>query len=77
MIEVDGNPPKIFETQFSTIKRRNGRDSVPFLGLQPGEHLVRFNGKRKKTDCIVKVWLCPYGWAWEIIKKLKCCNDRR
>ena len=73
MIEVEGNPQKkaYKDVQFSTVKTVRGKKSIPFLGLEPGEHVVRFKGKRKTTDCIVKVWLSMYGWAWQIIRDNK------
>jgi hypothetical protein len=72
MIEVDGRPPikARKETQFSTVKRRSGRESVPFLGLDSGEHIVRFNHNKGHVDCLIKVWLCPYGWAWKILNDI-------
>ena len=58
---------KYKETQFSTVKRRSGKESVPFLGLEVGEHKVRFYNDRKEATLRVKVWLSPYGWAWKIL----------
>jgi hypothetical protein len=70
MIVIEGNPPKKArkDIQFSTVKTRRGVESIPFLGLKPGEYAVKFKGKRKTTVCIVKVWLSMYGWAWQIIR---------
>jgi len=71
MIEVDGKPTKKQreETQFSTIKKIRGRRaSVPFLGLESGEHVVRFKHGKTHTDCVIKVWLSMYGWAWIILR---------
>lgn len=56
------------ETQFSTIKCRRGRESVPFLGLSPGTHKVKFVDGDKSKLCLVKVWISLYGDAWQIIK---------
>lgn len=58
------------ETQYSTIKKRSGKESVPFLGLDTGEHKVKFYTETKESLCLVKVWISPYGWAWRILKKL-------
>lgn len=58
------------ETQYSTIKRRSGKESIPFLDLDTGEHKVKFYTKTKQLLCLVEVWISPYGWAWRIIKKL-------
>jgi hypothetical protein len=72
MVEVEGKPPKkaFHDTQFSSVKRRSGRESVPFLGLEPGEHTVIFKHGKGSTECRIKVWLSMYGWAWKIIKQV-------
>lgn len=62
-------------TQFSTKKTRAGKKSVPFLGLNSGNHEVRFvHNKKEYTDCIVKVWLSMFGWAWIVKHEVK--NDQ-
>jgi hypothetical protein len=73
-LEINGLPPKsaFKEAQFSTIKTRRGEESVPFLNLPMGEHEVTFKGKRKVIKCIVKTWLSCYGYAWQVIKEIKC-----
>lgn len=58
------------ETQYSIKKRRSGKESIPFLGLDAGEHKVMFHTDTKKSLCLVKVWISPFGWAWRIIKNL-------
>lgn len=55
-------------TQFSKIKRRNGIESVPFLGLDEGVHSVKFQTNKKNIIREVKVWLSMFGWAWIILK---------
>ena len=57
------------ETQFSTIKRRTGRESVPFLGLEPGIHLVKFYTEKKSILRYIETWVSMYGDAWIILKK--------
>ena len=56
-------------TQFSTVKKRTGAESVRFLDLDSGTRKVRFiNEKGREVILTVKTWLSPYGWAWKIIK---------
>ena len=59
------------DTQFSEIKRRDGKESVPFLGLDEGIHEVKFQTSGKGIVAKVKVWLSMYGWAWIIIELSK------
>jgi hypothetical protein len=75
--EVDGvvmcNTPtiptskKYREVQYSTVKKRSGRESTPFLGLESGTHKVKFYNEKKEALLTVKTWLSPYGWAWKIV----------
>ena len=58
---------KYRETRFSTVKRRSGAESVPFLGLDPGTHKVRFYNDKEEALLTVKTWISPYGWAWKIV----------
>ncbi len=59
------------ETQYSTVKRRFGNgyiyESIPFLGLNPGIHLVNFQTKSKSILRFVRVWVSMYGDAWQVI----------
>jgi len=55
------------ETQFSTVKKRTGKESVPFLGLASGTHKVKFYTETKSIIRNVKTWLSPYGYAWIIM----------
>jgi len=55
------------ETQYSTIPRKSGKESIPFLGLEPGIHKVKFYTDDKEIICKVKTWLSLYGWAWIIL----------
>ena len=58
---------KYREVQFSTAKKRSGRESIPFLGLDSGTHRVKFYNDKKEAVLTVKTWLSPYGWAWKIV----------
>ena len=58
---------KYKQTQFSTVKTRIGKQSVPFLGLEAGIHRVKFYNDKKEALLTVETWLSPYGWAWKII----------
>lgn len=58
---------KYREVQFSTVKRRIGKESVPFLGLEAGTHKVKFYNDKKEAVLTVKTWLSMYGWAWQIV----------
>jgi len=58
---------KYKNTQFSTIKRRSGRESVPYLGLSAGVHYVRFYNDKRDVVLKIKTWLSPYGWAWKVL----------
>lgn len=58
---------KYREAQFSTVKRRSGKESVPFLDLPAGIHKVKFYNDKREALLTVKTWLSPYGWAWKII----------
>ena len=58
---------KYKQTQFSTVKKRSGKESVPFLGLEAGIHRVKFYNDKKEALLTVKTWLSPYGWAWKVI----------
>jgi len=53
--------------QLSTVKKRTGKESVPFLGLDAGIHKVKFFNENREALLTVKVWISPYGWAWKII----------
>jgi hypothetical protein len=71
-LEVSTLPKKkILDPYFSTIKKRAGTEPVPFAGLDTGDHEIRFETKTKFLECIVKHWLSPYGYAWQIITILK------
>ena len=59
---------KYRQTQYSTIKRRSGRESVPFLGLDGGLHRVKFWNDKKEVELSIKTWLSPYGYAWRVVK---------
>ena len=59
---------KYRETQFSTTKKRTGRESIPFIGLDSGIHKVRFYNDNREFIASVKTWLSPYGYAWKILK---------
>jgi len=72
MIVVQGLPTKKhWKAQFSTVRTRNGKESIPFAGLEAGDHLITFVGKRKKVTCLVSVWYSLNGWAWQITKITK------
>ncbi len=58
---------KYREVQFSTNKKRTGKESVPFLGLEAGTHKVKFYNEKREVVLSVKTWLSPYGWAWMIV----------
>jgi len=58
---------KYKDAQFSTIKKRTGRESVPFLGLDAGIYKVKFYNEKREVLLTVKTWLSPYGWAWKVI----------
>jgi hypothetical protein len=58
---------KYKETQFSTVKKRIGQESVPFLDLPAGIHKVKFYNDKREAVLTVKTWLSPYGWAWKIV----------
>ena len=58
---------KYRDVQFSTVKKRTGKESVPFLGLEAGTHKVKFYNDKAEAALTVKTWLSPYGWAWKII----------
>lgn len=58
---------KYREVQFSTVKRRSGRESIPFLGLEAGTYRVRFYNNRKEAVLTIETWLSIYGWAWRVI----------
>ena len=62
---------KYRDTQFSTVKRRTGKESVPFLGLDTGEHVVKFCNETRSAVLSVKVWISPFGWAWKILHPTK------
>ncbi len=70
MLELEGLPRKkaFKEAQYMTVPTRHGRDNRPFCGLDSGEHDILFKGKRKAYKCVVKTWINPYGYAWQIIK---------
>ena len=57
---------KYKKTQFSTTKKRAGKESVPLFGLTSGTHTVRFYNDDQEAVLNVKVWLSLYGWAWRI-----------
>lgn len=58
---------KYKETQYSTVKTRNGVKSVPFLGLPCGIHTVRFYNDKGEMTVKVKTWLSMYGYAWCVL----------
>jgi hypothetical protein len=57
---------KILDPFYPAIKKRSGKESVPFLGLECGEHEIRFETKTKFLECIVRHWYSIFGYAWEI-----------
>jgi len=59
------------DTQYSFIKRRWGKESVPFMNLSPGKYKILFTTKTKKQLCLVKVWISHFGDAWQILKSLE------
>lgn len=71
MLVINQNLPKscFNRVNFSTIKKRSGRESVPFLGLQAGAYIVKFVGARTTKTVEIKIWLSMHGWAWEVIKE--------
>lgn len=58
---------KYKQTQYSTVKTRNGKKSVPFLGLPCGVHTIRFYNDKDEITVKVKTWLSMYGYAWRVL----------
>tara|TARA_R110000822_G_scaffold32162_1_gene92573 strand:+ start:640 stop:882 length:243 start_codon:yes stop_codon:yes gene_type:complete len=58
---------KYKETQYSTVKKRTGKESVPFLGLDSGYHSIRFINHHRQATLTIKTWISPYGYAWKVI----------
>lgn len=71
MIIVDGLPlRKAFkEPMYYAVKTRNGLENRNYLGLPVGEHEVKFCGKRKTINTIVKIWINPFGIAYQIFEQ--------
>jgi len=76
LIEIKNNSfitkKQFIDTNFSTIKTRRGKESVPFLGLSPGTYKIKItkdNGKSKIYK--IKTWLSMYGYAWQAVEELK------
>tara|TARA_R110000772_G_scaffold190788_1_gene301603 strand:+ start:279 stop:521 length:243 start_codon:yes stop_codon:yes gene_type:complete len=61
---------KYKETQYSTVKKRTGRESVPFLWLDSGYHRIRFINHHRQATLIIKTWLSPHGYAWKVISTI-------
>ena len=73
MIRIEASFPtkkQFKETQYSYKKTRNGKESVPFLGLESGEHEIEIINKGKCKRYIIKTWLSIYGFAWIVLKEI-------
>ncbi len=71
--ECRGLPNKdmYIHTQFAFKKTRSGHESIPFLGLSPGIHIVKFFTNKKSIIVNVKIWISLYGNAWQCLKNIE------